>query len=423
MLKYGSPADYSEELRRIVACMIKLRQLKPGRETSWTTPVESHMRYSRYQGRRALTLTITLSPTGCEWARKGGCTMCGEFEGSLKRDDLLRRPELHIAQFASAVSNPDVWRVVAEENVPLEWLRIYQEGNYTNLHEMDGLSQQVILQLATRIKGVKKVTIEARPEYLKEESVKALASISIASGVEIEVGMGVEAQDRVVRNVLINKQGSNSTFSAATSLLSDYGISSLAYVLLKPPFLTEIEAIEEAEKTVRFAAEAGFSRISFEPMSIHAYTLIDALASLDLYSPPWLWSVVEVAKRCEDVKDIFGIGGIGYYPLPIEYCHNRCVQWGSCSDNFNRAISMWNEERDISCFDELNCECRLIWEAECEKDAPPLRERLDAQLSRVESLLEAGCYSPSEPSLNGSVSRTRKNRLLMSYVQKQEPTS
>ena len=35
--------------------------------------------------------------------------------------------------------------------------------------------------------------------------------------------------------------------------------------------------IDEAVSTAEFATDIGFKRISFEPMSIHAYSLVDAL--------------------------------------------------------------------------------------------------------------------------------------------------
>ena len=46
----------------------------------------------------------------------------------------------------------------------------------------------------------------------------------------------------------------------------------IAYVILKPPFLSEQEAITEAISTIGFANEIGFERISLEPMTIHGYT-------------------------------------------------------------------------------------------------------------------------------------------------------
>lgn len=340
--------------------------------------------------------------------------MCGEFEGSAKRNLLLDHPELHVAQFAAAIGDKRVWDVSRREGKPVEWLRIYQEGNYTNVDEVDIQAQEMILRLATRIQGIRRVTIESRPEFVTERSIEFLKGIFANTGVELEIGMGLEARDRVVRNICINKQGSNDEFVRAARLISEAGFYSLAYILLKPPFIGEAEAIDEAVETAHFAAESGFSRISFEPMSVHSYTLVDALVKANLYRPPWLWSVVEVVRRCEDIGSIFGVGGVGYYPLPTEYCRNKCSREPSCSNTLIDAIMRWNATRRLDVFEGLSCDCMEVWRNECDAALLPLRHRMQTQLDVVENMLENDNYSPSVGNTADSV---RKRRLLMSYAQ------
>lgn len=412
MNEFGVAGDYEDELKRIVACVKELRTKKSGKVTEWTSAAECHMKYSNLNGNPALALTITLSPTGCEWARKGGCTMCGEFEGASKRNSLIENPQFHVAQFAAAIGKKEVWEIAKEERMPIEWLRINQEGNFSNINEVNSIAQESILRLAIRIGGIKRITIESRPQYLTEEVVAFLSSIVVESGVELEIGMGVEAQNEVVRNICINKQGSSQQFVDAVELLKKYSILPLAYVLLKPPFLTEQESIEEAVATAHFAADIGFERISFEPMSIHRYTLVDALVKTGDYKAPWLWSVVEVAKKCVDISSIFGIGGIGYYPIPQEYSSNVCENRDGCTQNFAEAIKKYNASRDIHVFDSLSCECRLLWEKECSRSSSSLKVRMQEQLLHVEKLMPS--YSVVE---NKNDNTLRNTRVLMSSSQ------
>jgi len=376
--------EYRQELTRIIKVVKSLRSLKKGKKTTWKQAVEWHLKYANLNGAKVLALTITLSPTGCEWARKGGCTMCGEFEGAYKRNFLIKNPKFHIAQFAVAIGNSEIWKAARKEGMSISWLRILQEGNYTNINETNLISQETILRLATRINGIKRITIESRPQYLNEDNLASLAKIFNETDVELEIGMGVEVQDDIVRSICINKQGSASQFFNAIKLLKKYNIIPLAYVLLKPPFLTEQEAIDEAVKTAHFAAEIGFLRISFEPMSIHAYTLVDALAQLGYYKVPWLWSVVEVIKRCADISKIFGIGGVGYYPVPNEYAHNHCSNDVNCNEKLSKVILKYNETRDVTVFDDLTCSCKTIWEKECQYVPKSLKIRIQEQLVQVE---------------------------------------
>jgi radical SAM enzyme (TIGR01210 family) len=407
---FGQVKDYSAELRRIIKNIKQLRKKKQGKQTTWKSAAEWHLKYSNLKGESVLALTITLSPTGCEWAKKGGCTMCGEFEGSVKRNSLVKNPQFHIAQFSAAIGNPKIWEKVHEEGKPISWLRILQEGNYTNSKEMNNEAVEMILRLAMHIDGIKRITIESRPQYLDELCVKNLHELFKGSAVELEIGMGVEAHNEVVRNVCINKQCTNEQYVKVVKLLKKYNILPLAYVLLKPPFLTEHEAIEEAVVTAHFAANIGFSRISFEPMSIHSYTLVDALVQTNDYKLPWLWSVVEVTKKCADIANIFGIGGIGYYPIPDKYSDNHnCANKENCNNSFSIAIINYNKNRDVKEFDSLSCQCKNQWKEECDKKSLPLKERMQEQLDKVEKLIPNYTVQTSEANLT-----IRNQRILIS---------
>lgn len=412
MNDFGEPTAYKDELSRIVSCVKSLRGKKSGKTTEWDRAAECHIKYSNLNGESVLALTITLSPTGCEWAKKGGCTMCGEFEGSTKDSSLAKNPQFHVAQFAAAIGNKLIWDTAKREGKPISWLRINQEGNYINSKEMDGKAQEYILRLAMHLEGVRRITIESRPQYITQQAVSSLMNIFDGSGVELEIGMGVEAQNDIVRNICINKQGSRNQFKNVVKLLNDNGILPLAYVLLKPPFLTEHEAIEEAVSTAHFAKDIGFKRISFEPMSIHFYTLVHALTCTGDYKAPWLWSVAEVAKRCSDISYMFGIGGLGYYPVPSEYSSNHCTDKRDCSTQFANTIIEYNRCRDASVFDRITCCCKEDWEKVCREETKPLKERIQEQLSRVEELIPN--YIVEEGSINTAV---RNCRLLLEYSQ------
>ncbi|MDR2720556.1 MAG: hypothetical protein LBC03_07130 [Nitrososphaerota archaeon] len=379
--------DYVQELERIKNVAKYLRSLKTGNETEWKAAAEWHLKYGNLNGQQVLALTITLSPTGCEWARQGGCTMCGEFEGALKRTVLIENPQFHIAQFVCSMVNNDVWKAVRKEAKNISWLRIVQEGNYTNINEMNSFSQQTILKLATKFDGIRRVTIESRPQYLCEDTVSVLAEIFTETDVELEIGMGVEAQNEIVRNVCVNKQNTKEQFMNAVNLLKSYNVKPLAYILIKPPFLTEQEAIDEAVATAHFAVSIGFERISFEPMSIHANTVVEALTQTGDYKTPWLWSVIEVAKQCADITKYFGIGGVGYYPIPMNYAHNYCDDTDDCNKKVCEAIKNYNESRDVSCLSELSCSCQTLWKKDCTISSLSLKKRIQEQLTRVEQLL------------------------------------
>lgn len=125
--------------------------------------------------------------------------------------------------------------------------------------------------------------------------------------------------------------------------MKKFNICSLAYVLLKPPFLTEKEAIDEAINSIKKATAIGFERISLEPMSVHRFTVVDALSLANNYRVPWFWSVIEVVEKCKDINDI-GIGGVGYFPPSDLQAHNHCKNDICCN---TLVLPFWSKTREL----------------------------------------------------------------------------
>jgi len=371
---FGSVHDYTKQIRHIKNWVLRLRRLRPKLETTWEEPADWTNKFSNLHGSPAQTLTITLTPTGCAWASMGGCTMCGEFEGSTKGNNVSA--EFHIAQFASAVS-----KYVAKYNPT--WLRIYQEGNYTNPDEIEPSAQLTILRLASLIGGIKRITVEAMAKYLTQERVQDLKN-SITRDVELEIGMGFEAENDVVRNVCINKGESINDFRRAVALLKDAGIRSVAYVLLKPPFLTENEAIEEAIATIQLAHNIGFDAVSLQPVTIHGYSLVHALNTEGLYQLPWLWSVVKVAQSARNIPD-FRISAAGFYPRPMNVAYNRHPNGtDGCNETLWAAIKEYSKWHRFEILESVDCTCKKEWEEACRVTEGPLHTRIDQQLGRLD---------------------------------------
>jgi radical SAM enzyme (TIGR01210 family) len=145
-------------------------------------------------------------------------------------------------------------------------------------------------------------------------------------------------------------------------------------VLLKPPFLTEREAIEEAIETVKYAFEIGFDAVSIVPVSVHDYSLVDMLYLKGLFIPPWLWSVLAVAQVAVNFGET-RIGGLEYYPRPEIVAHNR-HEGSDCTQLGWKVISAYNATHNPSFLYLLNCDCKRQWLEELDQIAPTLKERL-----------------------------------------------
>ena len=70
-------------------------------------------------------------------------------------------------------------------------------------------------------------------------------------------------------------------------------MSTKAYLMMKPPFISEKDAIEDMVKSAMDASPYA-PTISINVCNVQRGTLIDEMFYRKSYRPPWLWSVVEV---------------------------------------------------------------------------------------------------------------------------------
>ena len=122
--------------------------------------------------------------------------------------------------------------------------------------------------------------------------------------------------------------------------------------------------------------------MSLEPLSIHQWSLLEALYVNGLYQAPWLWSIIEVIKNTYNLGEI-RIGGVEYYPRPEVVANNHHSDNSVCSVSILEAIKKYNYLRNIDIFNDLDCHCKKEWQKELNKSYPPLKERIDSYLSKI----------------------------------------
>ena len=204
-----------------------------------------------------------------------------------------------------------------------------------------------------------KVIIETRPEYVTEE---ALASLSgYGDGKVVELAIGLESASDTVLKYSVNKGFSVKNYVDAADLIKRAGMPLKTYLLLKPPFLTEHAALEDAIASISFAAKYS-DTISVNPVCIQRDTLVEFLWRRREYRPPWLWSVVEDLKSGMEYIDnktrLMSSPTAGGKKRGAHNC-------GKCDAAFLKAIEDFSFSQDADIFDDLGCECRQVWEALC----------------------------------------------------------
>lgn len=301
-----------------------------------------------FDKKKAITrLTLLLPGKGCSWALKtGGCTMCGftqevrEIGKKFKDKDLMTL--YRIAELMTL------------KNKPL-MLAIYNAGSFINDDEISLKVQKELCQKVRNHSTIEKLFIESRAEFVTENRIKTLKNI--LGNKKLIVGMGLEAQDDKIRNVYIHKGLTKETYEKAIRTIKKNGGKSLAYVFIKPIFLNEGEAIEEAVNTAKYAFEVGTDEVAFESAFIQKNTKMEQMFREKKFTPPWLWSIIEVVKRTYFLDHIH-LGGFQDNPPPIATPAN-CDQ---CTEKIKKIFQRFRETNEIKLFDNLDCNCKKDWE-------------------------------------------------------------
>lgn len=159
----------------------------------------------------------------------------------------------------------------------------------------------------------------------------------------------------------MNKYFDFADVEAAAETAHEAGAGVKGYLLLKPPFLTESEAIEDAVSSVERLAPLAHT-VSINPTTVMEDTLVEELYYADGYRPPWLWSVAEVLDRTADTDPIVVSDPVG---AGSDRGPHNC---GECDEIVERAIEDFNKRQDPSVFGEVSCECELTWETVLDRE-------------------------------------------------------
>ncbi len=308
---------------------------------STTRPVRCWTEKDRLDGSVVDAFVVIFATRGCSWAQRSGCTMCGYGNDSA----------------GTAVSAADLEQQLQTalrdyHGEPL--VKIFNSGSFLDEDEIPLPARKALLSAFT---NATKISVESRPEYVTEKTLMHIQEILGAR--QFEIGIGLETANDVVRDKAINKGFSFAQYKTAASLLKKHRVSVKTYVLVKPPFLTEHEALEDTLETIRAVAPMT-DIISLNPVNVQRHTLVEHLWHRDEYRPPWLWTLVDALHhghqlfsghlKCDVVA-----GGSQRGP------HN-C---GSCDHDVLTAISDFSLHQDPSVFTPLSCSCREQWRDQC----------------------------------------------------------
>ena len=306
-------------------------------------PVASWLDYefSMEEQKPVRSLTVILRTAGCQWRR---CRMCGywhESSANITQADILAQLDYSLR----ASPNEDFI------------LKLYTSGSFFDEREISATARRHIARMLHQRQDtkIKKLVIETRPEYVSAAKIDDLLHIGHW---HLEVAMGLETADDFIRSHYIDKGFSFADFKNAARLVADCGATVKTYLLLKPPFVSERSALDDAIKSAELVAPFS-SVISLNLCNVQRYTPLEELWKRGYYRPPWLWSAVEairaIKRRRRRIVVMSDPVGAGHLRGP----HN-C---GYCDTAVRGAIKEFNLTQDLNILEGLNCDCKDRWHA------------------------------------------------------------
>lgn len=280
---------------------------------------------------------IILSSTGCTWARKGGCTFCGFVYDTGKN----QRPS---AEFQEIYSKCDGKGPIA--------LKLYTSGSFFDPKEVSQAERKKIIDIIAKDDRVVDVVVESRPEFVNTQAIKSFSNA--LKGKNLEVGLGLETANDAVREYCINKGFTKADYLRAVKVLKSQGVGVRTYLFVKPPFLTEREALDDMKASIDFAKKYS-QTISFNFPVVWRDTLLDILFRKGEYRPPWLWTGVEVLNYAFKTGRNISLSMIGSgTPRGVHNC-GKCDR--KLIDLFKQSIILQKPQ-----FGKFKCECKGEWE-------------------------------------------------------------
>jgi hypothetical protein len=310
--------------------------------------------------------TLIVPGGGCEYWRgaKGAvCPFCA-FPAATRAAALGESAE---RRFEPWTLDADVYVEMFERMLAgsgeIERLAIFNGGSFLHESEIPSAVQDHVARWYARSPTCRELFVEARPDHVTDARLERLAAH--AAGKPLTIGLGFETLDARLRNKVLRKGMSLSRFEQALATIRRHGGRAFAYVFLKPPGLSERAAYDETMATLDYLRGVGVDQMALSCAFVPPGTPLERLYRQSAFRPPWLWTIVAIARRARELGHPLSIGGLEDYPPPVAAAGN-C---GDCDATVRAAIDRHRARGDLAVFDGLDCACRARWRAEFERPA------------------------------------------------------
>jgi radical SAM enzyme (TIGR01210 family) len=217
------------------------------------------------------TATIFLTNRECPWR----CLMC----------DLWRNT---IAETVPAGAIPQQIDYALERPASARQIKLYNSGSFFDPRAIPPGDYEAI---ARRLDGFERVIVECHPALVGDACLRFRDMIRG----KLEVAMGLETAHAEILERL-NKRMTLEMFAESARFLRENEIELRAFILVKPPFMREEEAVDWAVRSLEFAFECGATAATLIPTR-GGNGAMEGLTDSGDFSPPALRTLEVALER------------------------------------------------------------------------------------------------------------------------------
>lgn len=166
-------------------------------------------------------------------------------------------------------------------------IKLYNSGSF---FDPGSIPVRDYEHIASILKDFDTVVVESHPRLINTKCILFRDMLKP----ELQIAMGLETVNEEVL-ARLNKQMTVEDFGRSVDFLATNGIKSRAFILLRPPFMTEEEGIFWAERSVDFAFDSGVECCTIIPVRA-GNGAMDKLMATGAFSPPDLRSLESVLE-------------------------------------------------------------------------------------------------------------------------------
>ena len=238
-------------------------KLHPRRPSHWLRESEPDP-----AGGQASILTVFLTNKECPWR----CLMCDLWRHTLEETVPVGAiPEqLEMALAADQVEHPR----------RAQWLKLYNAGSFFDSQAIPAADWP---KLALKAQSFERLVVECHPKLIREDRILPFQRL-LGSGTRLELALGLETAHPEVLERL-NKGIDRESFQRSAHWIRIHDMDLRVFVLVKPPFLNESEALEWACRSIDFAFDCGANTISLIPTR-SGNGALESLSARGEFAPP-----------------------------------------------------------------------------------------------------------------------------------------